>query len=74
MLDCRTVFKHLVESIPASQKLILQQFGTLTTLVCAYVSTMYASTVYASMGGGLILEDVVCSLPQAFSGGTHRRS
>ncbi len=27
------MFRHLVESIAASQKLILQQFGTLTTLV-----------------------------------------
>ncbi|KAG2438537.1 hypothetical protein HXX76_005088 [Chlamydomonas incerta] len=36
-LDCHMVFKHLVDSIPASQKLILQQFGTLTTLVVSVV-------------------------------------
>ncbi|GIM01870.1 hypothetical protein Vretimale_6664 [Volvox reticuliferus] len=36
-LDCHTVFRHLVDSISASQKLILQQFGTLTTLVVSVV-------------------------------------
>ncbi|GLI63050.1 hypothetical protein VaNZ11_005765 [Volvox africanus] len=36
-LDCHTVFRHLVDSTSASQKLILQQFGTLTTLVVSVV-------------------------------------
>lgn len=36
-LDTHTVFRHLVESIQTSQKLILQQFGTLTTLVVSVV-------------------------------------
>ncbi|PNH08120.1 hypothetical protein TSOC_005348 [Tetrabaena socialis] len=36
-LDSNTVFRHLVDSISASQKLILQQFGTLTTLVVSVV-------------------------------------
>ncbi|GLC38305.1 hypothetical protein PLESTB_001750200 [Pleodorina starrii] len=36
-LDCHTVFRHLVDSLSASQKLILQQFGTLTTLVVSVV-------------------------------------
>ncbi|KXZ52224.1 hypothetical protein GPECTOR_10g855 [Gonium pectorale] len=35
--DSHTVFRHLVSSIAASQKLILQQFGTLTTLVVSAV-------------------------------------
>ncbi|GFR43516.1 hypothetical protein Agub_g4609, partial [Astrephomene gubernaculifera] len=36
-LDSHTVFRHLVDSISAAQKLILQQFGTLTTLVVSVV-------------------------------------
>ncbi|KAG2500204.1 hypothetical protein HYH03_001784 [Edaphochlamys debaryana] len=36
-LDSNMVFRHMTESIGAAQKLILQQFGTLTTLVVTVV-------------------------------------
>lgn len=46
-----TIFKHMVDSVSSAQKLILQQCGTLTTLVMSVIAQTQGTSKSSSKNG-----------------------